>query len=66
MTSAFALSGEAEGAGLVHPGARVATWEENSSPPAPTGRASRRQRQASHSGAWEGKRQQTLAETTEI
>lgn len=37
--AAFALSGEDEGAGLVHSGAEMASGEESSSPSAPTGRA---------------------------
>lgn len=62
----IALSGELEGAGLLHPGAGMASGQESSSPPAPMGRPSRRWSRALHSEAWEDKRQQALAETTEI
>lgn len=65
-TAAFALSGEAQGVGLVHPGAGMVSGGESSSPPAHTGRASRRWSQDLDSGAWEDKSQHALAETTEV
>lgn len=53
--AAFALSGEAEGPGLVRSGAGMASGGESSSPSAPTERALKRWSQALHSGAREDK-----------
>ena len=60
----LALSGEAEGLGLVQPGAETSLEGPDSSPPARMERSARRQCQDLHSTAhWEDKRQGAEVET---